>query len=81
MRAPSGRPNERGRQQPMNLIYLILPIALLIAAGFVFAFVWATRQGQFDDMDTPSMRILGEDDEIDVGPAKKVESNSPGTTD
>ncbi|NQU50213.1 MAG: cbb3-type cytochrome oxidase assembly protein CcoS [Planctomycetes bacterium] len=65
----------------MNLIYLILPIALLIAAGFVFAFVWATRQGQFDDMDTPSLRVLGEDDEIDVGPAKKVESNPPGTTE
>ena len=49
----------------MNLVYLILPIALLIAAGFVAAFVWATRQGQFDDMDTPSMRVLGEDTELD----------------
>ncbi len=57
----------------MNLVYLILPIALLIAAGFVTAFVWATRRGQFDDMDTPAMRLLGEDSEVD----SKVDGDLP----
>ncbi len=46
----------------MNLLFIILPLALLIAGGFVCAFVWAARKGQFDDLDTPSMRVLGEDD-------------------
>lgn len=60
----------------MDLVYLILPIALLIAAGFVTAFVWATRQGQFDDMDTPSMRVLGEDAEVERDDDSKVESSA-----
>lgn len=45
----------------MNLLYLILPLALLIGAGFVAAFVWATRKGQFDDLETPAMRALFEE--------------------
>lgn len=45
----------------MNLLYLILPLALVIGAGFVAAFVWATRKGQFDDLETPAMRALFED--------------------
>jgi len=48
----------------MNLLYLILPLALAIGAGFVAAFVWATRKGQFDDMETPAMRVLFEDAEV-----------------
>lgn len=40
----------------MTLIYLILPITFLIAAGFVGAFVWAARTGQFDDLATPPVR-------------------------
>lgn len=40
----------------MTLIYLILPVTFLIAAGFVFAFVRAARGGQFDDLTTPPIR-------------------------
>jgi cbb3-type cytochrome oxidase maturation protein len=40
----------------MTLIYLILPVTFLIAAGFVFAFVRAARSGQFDDLTTPAIR-------------------------
>jgi cbb3-type cytochrome oxidase maturation protein len=45
----------------MNLLYLILPLALAIVAGFVAAFIWAARKGQFDDLETPAMRMLFED--------------------
>jgi cbb3-type cytochrome oxidase maturation protein len=48
----------------MSLLYLILPLALVIGAGFVAAFVWATRKGQFDDLETPAMRALFEDAEV-----------------
>jgi cbb3-type cytochrome oxidase maturation protein len=40
----------------MTLIYLILPVTFLIAAGFVIAFVRAARSGQFDDLTTPAIR-------------------------
>ena len=49
----------------MSMIYLILPLALLIAAAALAAFVWATRSGQFDDLETPGMRVLHEDDPHD----------------
>lgn len=46
----------------MSMIYVLLPLALVIVAGAVGAFVWAARRGQFDDMDTPAMRIVLDDD-------------------
>lgn len=46
----------------MTVIYVILPLALLLAAAAVAAFVWAVRAGQLDDLDTPAVRILFDDD-------------------
>ncbi len=45
----------------MSVIYILLPLALLVAGGFVLAFIWAARRGQFDDLETPAMRILDDD--------------------
>ncbi len=45
----------------MSVIYLVLPIALVIVAGAVIAFVWAAKRGQFDDLDTPAVRMLNDD--------------------
>lgn len=42
----------------MSTLALIMPMALLGAAGAVAAFVWAVRRGQLDDLDTPPRRIL-----------------------
>jgi len=46
----------------MSLIFLVLPIALAVAAAAVFAYLWAARSGQFDDLETPRHRILWEDE-------------------
>jgi cbb3-type cytochrome oxidase maturation protein len=48
----------------MSVIYIVLPLALVIAVIAVLAFIWAVRSGQFDDMDTPAMRILHDDEEV-----------------
>ena len=45
----------------MNILILMVPMALLLGAGFVAAFFWATSQGQFDDLETPAHRMLDED--------------------
>lgn len=45
----------------MNALYLVLPLALLVATGAVIAFVWSVRSGQLDDVDTPPRRMLFED--------------------
>ena len=42
----------------MSVIFLVLPIALLIVAAAVWAFVWATRRGQYDDLETPAIRAV-----------------------
>lgn len=46
----------------MSVIYILLPLGLVIVAVAVCAFVWAARRGQFDDMETPAMRVVLEDD-------------------
>lgn len=46
----------------MDLVFFLLPLSLLLACGAVAAFVWATRSGQFDDLETPAHRVLLDDD-------------------
>ncbi len=46
----------------MSVIYLVLPLALLLVLAGVVAYVWASQGGQFDDLETPAMRALHEDD-------------------
>jgi len=60
----------------METIFVLLPFALLIAAIAVGCFVWAARTGQFDDLDTPAMRILFDDER----PAPRPESQPQGST-
>ena len=52
----------------MSVMYLLLPLAFVGAGLGVWAFLWAVRGGQFDDLDTPPMRMLLDDED---GVAKK----------
>ena len=45
----------------MSVIFLVLPLALLIVAAAVIAFVWAAKRGQYDDLDTPAIRAVQDD--------------------
>lgn len=51
----------------MSVVFIVLPIALLLAAAAVAAFAWALRGGQLDDLETPAVRILVEDDDEPAG--------------
>lgn len=46
----------------MNIIYFLLPLALLLGFGFAMAFVFSSWRGQFDDLETPAHRLLLEAD-------------------
>lgn len=46
----------------MEVLYWLIPLALLIAGGGLCAFLMALKSGQFDDLETPAHRILAEDD-------------------
>lgn len=45
----------------MSVLLLLIPMSVLIAAGFLAAFFWAVRSGQYEDTCTPALRILTED--------------------
>ena len=47
----------------MSVLALLIGISLLVALGFLFAFLWAVKHGQFKDTYTPSVRILFEEKE------------------
>lgn len=42
----------------MNVIILLIAAGGMVASGFLAAFVWAVRSGQFDDTCTPAVRVL-----------------------
>lgn len=45
----------------MKIIFVLILISLLIALGFLVAFFWAIKSGQYEDDYTPSVRMLFED--------------------
>ncbi len=42
----------------MNILYIIVPLAVLMALGFIGAFMWAANHGQYDDLETPALKML-----------------------
>ncbi|MDH3589209.1 MAG: cbb3-type cytochrome oxidase assembly protein CcoS [Gammaproteobacteria bacterium] len=46
----------------MNIIFVLIPVGLVLLLVAIGAFFWAVRTGQFDDLDTPAVRILSDDD-------------------
>jgi len=57
----------------MSILLLLVPLSLLLLGFAVAAFVWAVRRGQFDDLDTPALDILQDDDH----PAPPARTDSP----
>ncbi|GAB3376682.1 hypothetical protein GCM10027431_31810 [Lysobacter rhizosphaerae] len=47
----------------MNILLLLVPLSLMLLLLAIGAFVWAVKRGQFDDLDTPGIDILVDDDE------------------
>ena len=47
----------------MTGLLFLIPAALLLGALGLFAFIWALRSGQFDDLDGAAMRILNDDED------------------
>jgi cbb3-type cytochrome oxidase maturation protein len=45
----------------MTVLFIVLPLAVLLSLLAALAFIWATRRGQFDDLDTPAVRLLCDD--------------------
>ncbi|WP_320815750.1 cbb3-type cytochrome oxidase assembly protein CcoS [Flavobacterium sp.] len=55
----------------MSVIFLLITISIIIAVGFLVAFIKAVKSGQYDDDYTPSVRMLF-DDELKKNPEKTI---------
>ena len=57
----------------MSAMFFLILASLLVALGFLLAFLWAVRSGQFEDKYTPKIRMLFDDHPKTA--AKEVELN------
>ncbi|RDB43485.1 cbb3-type cytochrome oxidase assembly protein CcoS [Halomonas sp. DQ26W] len=52
----------------MTILYLLIPLSLVLLGLAVWAFFWAVKNDQFEDLEGPAHRILFDDDENDMTP-------------
>ena len=45
----------------MGVIFILILISLIVAIGFLIAFMWAVNDGQYEDDYSPSVRMLFDD--------------------
>lgn len=48
----------------MEVMYFLIPISLLFLGAAIIFFIWAIRNDQFDDVESPAHRILLDDREL-----------------
>ncbi len=46
----------------MNIIYVLIPLSVILMILAIAFFFWAVRNDQFDDLDTPALDILDDED-------------------
>ena len=65
----------------MDILYFLIPLGLLLLGLAVWAFFWAVGSGQFDDLDTPAIRVVMDDDSHPADepdePVEPVEPDGP----
>ena len=47
----------------MTILFALIPLAIALLVLAIWAFFWAVREGQFEDLETPAVRILLDDPE------------------
>lgn len=46
----------------MGILVFLVPLAVLMSAGGAWAYVWACKSGQLDDLESPAYKVLIDDD-------------------
>ncbi len=57
----------------MSAIFIMIGASLLLAIGFLIAFIWSVKSNQYEDDYTPSVRMLFDNTTIQE---KKLETNT-----
>ncbi len=45
----------------MNILFVLIPLSIVLLGVILWAFFWAVKSGQFDDLETPAIHILDDD--------------------
>lgn len=64
----------------MDILYLLIPLAVVIMIVALAAFMWAVKSGQYEDMEGPAHRILMDDDDPRI-PGSQPEIKPDGLKD
>ncbi len=49
----------------MSVILILIILGVLVTGGFLAGFIWAVRSGQYDDTDSPAVRMLFDDYKVE----------------
>ncbi|WP_273144859.1 cbb3-type cytochrome oxidase assembly protein CcoS [Halomonas sp.] len=62
----------------MSILYLLIPLSLILLGLAVWAFFWAVKNDQFEDLEGPAYRILFDDDANDIPPEQRRQDTTDG---
>jgi cbb3-type cytochrome oxidase maturation protein len=65
----------------MNILFLLIPLSLMLLALAIWAFFWAVKHDQFEDMDGPAYSILFDEDEKKPDDKPSVEPDNKTTAE
>jgi len=65
----------------MSILFLLIPLGMIFLGVAIWAFLWAVRSGQFDDMEGPAHRILMDDDDPRIPGRGEVDKNDKTSSD
>ena len=60
----------------MDILFLLIPLALVLVVIIVWIFMWAVRSDQFDDLEGPAHRILMDEDEPKIDQINEEQERS-----
>lgn len=64
----------------MSILYLLIPLSLILLSLAIWAFFWAVKNDQFEDLEGPAYRILFDEDENDR-PREQRDQGKPASDD
>lgn len=62
----------------MEVVYFLLPVAILMSATGVGFFIWALRSGQYEDLEGPRWRVVYDDDSKPLPPPGRASAPARG---
>lgn len=65
----------------MSVIYLLIVVSIIVAFCFLAAFLWAVKDGQYEDDVSPAVRMLFDDEVLDYRTTNQTKTTPKMTTE